>query len=58
MDPFLLLLLGLLAVLAIPGLLLVIADLLGPTETRRISRHHLQDLEQPTRMPTLTGRLT
>jgi hypothetical protein len=43
MDPFLILLLGLLTVAAIPGLVLVIADLLGPTETRHISRHHVED---------------
>ena len=41
MNPFLILLLGLLAVMAIPGLVLVIADLLGPTETRHISRRHI-----------------
>ena len=58
MDPFLTLLLGLLTVLAIPGLVIVIADLLGPTETRRISLHHLEDVEQPTREPTLIGRLS
>jgi hypothetical protein len=43
MDPFLILLLGLLAVSAIPGLVLVIADLLGQTETRHLSRHHVED---------------
>ena len=58
MDPFLTLLLGLLTVLAIPGLVIVIADLLGPTETRHISLHHLEGVEQPTREPTLTGRLS
>ena len=58
MDPFLTLLLGLLAVVAIPGLVIVIADLLGPTETRHISLHHLEDVEQPTRESTLTGHLS
>jgi NADH:ubiquinone oxidoreductase subunit 3 (subunit A) len=58
MDPFLILLLGLLAVAAIPGLVLVIADLLGPTETRHICRHQFENVEQPTREPTLTGRLS
>lgn len=43
MDPFLTLLFGLLAVLAMPGLVLVTADLLGPTETRHINRHHGND---------------
>ena len=58
MDPFLTLLLGLLAVAAIPGLVLVIADLLGPTETRHICRHQFENVEQPTREPTLTGHLS
>ena len=58
MDPFLILLLGLLAVAAIPGLVLVIADLLGTTETRHIYRHQFENVEQPTREPTPTGRLS
>ena len=58
MDPFLTLLLGLLAVLAIPGLVLVIADLLGPTETRHLSLPQFESVEQPTREPTLTGHLS
>jgi hypothetical protein len=58
MDPFLILLLGLLAVAAIPGLVLVIADLIGPTETRHISRHHVEDVDQPTWESMPTGRLS
>ena len=58
MDPFLILLLGLLTVLAIPGLVIVIADLLNPTETRHICLHQFENVEQPTREPTLTGRLS
>jgi hypothetical protein len=58
MDPFLILLLGLLTVLAIPGLVIVIADLLGPTETRHICRRQSENVEQPTREPTLTGSLS
>ena len=56
MDPLLTLLLGLLTVLAIPGLVLVIADLLGPTETRHISRHHIGG--QAFREATPTGPLS
>ena len=56
MNPFLILLLGLLTVLAIPGLVLVIADLLGPTETRHISRHHIGG--QALRESTPTGPLS
>ena len=55
MDPFLTLLLGLLTVAPFPGLI-VIADLLGPTETRHISRHHIEN--QASREPTSTGRLS
>ena len=58
MDPFLTLLLGLLAVVAIPGLVIVIADLLGPTETRHISRHHFEDVDRPTWESMPTGRLS
>ena len=58
MDPFLTLLLGLLTVLAIPGLVIVIADLLGPTETRHISRHHVEDIHQPAPVSTSTGPLS
>jgi hypothetical protein len=41
MDAFLILMFGLLAVMAIPGLVFLIADLLGLVETHRISRHDL-----------------
>jgi hypothetical protein len=58
MDPFLILLLGLLAVAAIPGLVVVIADLIGPTETRHISRHHVEDIHQPGRELTSIGPLS
>lgn len=42
MDPILILLLGLLGVLAIPGLLLICADLFGHTETHHRTRDHLR----------------
>ena len=58
MDPFLILLLGLLAVMAIPGLVLISADLFGPTETLHISRRTFEDIEQPSRELTSTGRLS
>ena len=58
MDPFLTLLLGLLTVLAIPGLVIVIADLLGPTETRHLSLNHVEDVDQPTWESMPTGRLS
>lgn len=38
MSPELTVLIGLVAVLALAGLLIGLADLLGPTETRHISR--------------------
>jgi hypothetical protein len=56
MDPFLTLLLGLLTVLAIPGLVIAIADLLGATETRHICRHHIED--HALREPASTGLLS
>ena len=56
MDPFLTLLLGLLTVLAIPGLVLVIADLLSSTETRPISRRYIEG--QAFTESTSTGRLS
>jgi hypothetical protein len=58
MDPFLILLLGLLAVAAIPGLVLVVADLLGPTETRHLSLNHVEDVDQPTWESMPTGPLS
>ena len=45
MDAFLILLFGMLAVMAIPGLVFLIADQFGPTETHHIGRH---DFDQPT----------
>ena len=41
MDVFLFLMLGTLGVMAVPGLVFLIADLFGPVETRHISRHDL-----------------
>ena len=54
MDAFLILMFGLLAVMAIPGLVFLVADLLGPVETRHIGRHDL-DIDHPPLESARTG---
>ena len=58
MNAFLILLLGLLAVMALPGLVFFIADWLGSTETHHLSRRYFDDVDQPTRQSTSTGPLS
>ena len=47
MDPLLILLFGLLAVVVLPGLLGVLLDRIGATETRRLSRPLPVDIASP-----------
>ena len=54
MDAFLILLLVLLAVMALPGIVFFIADWLSPTETHHLSRRYFDDVDQPA-VPTRTG---
>ena len=59
-GPLLILLLGLLVVMAIPGLMFFIADWFGPVETRHISRRDFNDVDvdQPVRESSSTGPLS
>ena len=54
MDAFLILLLGPLAVMALPGLVFFIADWLSPVETHHLSRRYFDDVDQPV-VPIRTG---